>query len=355
MRTRPLLGLSALLLTATAACGQAGSSTAAGSSPPPTATGAGTGTAATGTGTAATGTGTGPAPGAAACEPVPGSEIVVLRDDRKFLTADNIVPAINAQAASPALVAALDEVSAALDTDKLIALNRKVDIERKTSDTVAREFVAAEKLTEGVGGGSGAVVVGAANFAENQTLAAVYEQVLDAAGFDASAKTIGNRQLYEPALERGEVDVVPEYLGTLTEFLNRKQNGPRAKALASPDVASTARALTALGRKAGLVFGKPSEAADQNAFAVTKGFADRHGLATLSDLAGKCDAGRLTLGGPPECPTNVFCQAGLERAYALKLGGFRALDAGGPLTKTALKKGEVHLGLVFTSDGSLAG
>ncbi len=38
----------------------------------------------------------------------------------------------------------------------------------------------------------------------------------------------------------------------------------------------------------------------------------------------------------------------------LEFDSFTALDAGGPLMKTALTTGQVSIGLVFSSDGSLA-
>ena len=130
-------------------------------------------------------------------------------------------------------------MSAALDTDKLIALNKATDIDRKTSPNVAKEFVATEGLAEGLSGGSGKVVVGAANFTENLTLANIYAEVLNAAGFQASVKNVGNRELYEPALEKGEIQVVPEYVGTLTEFINKAENGADAEPLASGDLDAT--------------------------------------------------------------------------------------------------------------------
>ena len=61
-------------------------------------------------------------------------------------------------------------------------------------------------------------------------------------------------------------------------------------------------------------------------------------------------APQLTLGGPPECPTRPFCAKGLEDKYGIKFKAFKALDAGGPLTKTALKNGDIDVGLLFTSD-----
>ena len=33
---------------------------------------------------------------------------------------------------------------------------------------------------------------------------------------------IGNRELYEPALEKGDISVVPEYAATLATFINGK-------------------------------------------------------------------------------------------------------------------------------------
>jgi osmoprotectant transport system substrate-binding protein len=293
-------------------------------------------------------------PTAQGCQSATGQEIVVLADDKKLQTVDNVIPAINAKAATPALTQALDKASAALTTQKLIEMNKKVVVERATSPNVAKEFAQAEGLTSGLSGGSGAVVVGAANFAENQTLAGIYAETLNAAGFKATVKTIGNRELYEPALEKGEVQVVPEYVGTLTEFLNKKLNGPGAKALASGDLDKTVTELTALGQQSGLTFGQPSEAADQNAFAVTKAFADKNGVQTLSDVAAKCKGGDFVLGGPPECPERPFCQPGLEQTYGIQFTGFQSLDPGGPLTKTALKQGRIQIGLVFSSDGELS-
>lgn len=290
----------------------------------------------------------------ASCDPIAGDEIVVLEDDKGLQTVDNIIPAVNAEASSPELLDALNSVSAALDTDKLIALNKRVDIDRETSPNVAREFVAEEGLGEGLTGGSGQVTIGAANFGENQTLANIYAEVLRSAGFEATVRTVGNRELFEPALERGELDIVPEYVGTLTEFINQAENGAAAEPVASSDLDATVEGLRGLGEQVGLVFGEPSEAADQNAFAVTTAFADEHGVATLSDLAEMCGSG-LVLGGPPECPERPFCQPGLEETYGLAFDSFSALDAGGPLSKTALTRGEVSLTLVFSSDAALAG
>jgi osmoprotectant transport system substrate-binding protein len=292
----------------------------------------------------------------AGCAPIAGNQLVVLDDDKKLQTADNIIAVANAKVAGdPALLAALDKVANALDTPKLIALNKAVDVDRKTPEVAAKDFATAEKLTDGLAKGPGGnVVIGAANFSENKTLGALYKIALDAAGYTSNVQSIGNRELYEPSLEKGEIQVVPEYAGTFTEFLNKKVNGASAQPVASGDVDKTVTALTDLAGKVGLKVGKASKAADQNAFAVTKALADKYSLKTLSDFASKCSGAATVLGGPPECPQRPFCQPGLETTYNLKVGKFSSLDAGGPQTKNALTTGSISIGLVFSSDGALA-
>ena len=293
---------------------------------------------------------------AATCEPVAGDKLVVLKDDLGLQTVDNLVPAVNAAAAEahPGLVALLDTVSGALTTDLLVELNRAVVVDRRTSAEVATEFVAAHNLaaTDATIGAGQRITVGAADFAESATLGALFVEVLNSAGFDASVMTIGNREAYLPALIAGDqIQIVPEYVGTLAEFLNRRINGADATPVASSDLDATMSALTSLGEQTGLVFGTPSAAANQNAFAVTQAFAEAHNLTTLSDLAAACQG--LVLGAGPECVDRPFCQPGLERVYGLTFSAFRSLDAGGPLTMAALRAGEITIGLVFSSDGSL--
>ncbi|WP_092195370.1 glycine betaine ABC transporter substrate-binding protein [Blastococcus tunisiensis] len=327
-RTRYIVPLT-MAAALTAACGESGSS--------------GTGGGGDGGGTEAAGE---------ACAPVPGDQLVVLEDDQQLQNADNIIPAVNAAAAqaNPALLESLNAVSEVLTTEDLIEMNAAVDVERQAVDEVAAGYVEEQGLAAEVSGGSGPVVVGAADFTESQVLATIYADVLTAAGFDASVQTAGNRELYLPALQRGEIQAFPEYLATVTEFIE----GDDATEVASGDVDATVEALQPLAEGYGLVFGEPAEAADQNAFAVTQEFADELGVSTLSELADACGDGSLILGGPGECPTRPACQPGLEETYGLDFASFQEYDAGGPLTKAAIQQGEVSIGLVFSSDGALA-
>ena len=321
------LALSAVL--ATAACGESGSS--------------GTG------GDAASGSASGNA-----CAPVAGDELVLLEDDKNLQTVDNLIPAVNAQASTPALLDALNAVSAKLTTEDLTDLISAVNDERQSAVDAASAYVQEQGLDQGVSGGSGAVVVGGANFPESQILANVYADVLNTAGFQATVQSVGNRETYLPALERNEIQVFPEYVGTLATFLNGKLNGSDAPAVASSDLQQTVTNLTALGQQVGLVFGEPSKAADENGFAITRKLADQlGGITTLSDLADACGDGSLVLGGPPECSQRPFCQPGLEDTYRMKFASVEDLDIGTP-TNQALQQGVVSIGLVLSTDPVLA-
>jgi osmoprotectant transport system substrate-binding protein len=206
------------------------------------------------------------------------------------------------------------------------------------------------------GESKGKVTVGSAEFGESEIIASMYSQALKKAGYDVAEKfKIGSREVYTKAIENGEIDVVPEYIGTLTEFYNAQINGPNApdtKPLATADAEETYRAGKELVARKKLTLLPPSKAADQNAFAVTKDFADKNDVSTLSDLAKR--NGQLTLGAGPECEKRQFCLLGLQRVYGLKFKDVKKLDSGGPKTIAALADGSIDVGLVFSSDGAVA-
>jgi osmoprotectant transport system substrate-binding protein len=190
------------------------------------------------------------------------------------------------------------------------------------------------------------ITIGAFNFNESAILANIYGKALEAEGYDVTIRpNLGNREVVEPALENGEIDMYIGYAATELEFINKGAG----EATSDPD-ATVAKLNERLGAK-DLIALEPSKAIDANAFAVTKATADRYSLKKLSDLAPV--ASQLTLGGPPECPTRPFCQPGLQSTYGLTFKGFKALDAGGPLSKAALSDGSVDVALIFSSDGAI--
>lgn len=207
------------------------------------------------------------------------------------------------------------------------------------------------------GGGSAAaskpIVIATTNFTETKILASMYAQVLEKAGQPAQVKELTTREVIAPALEKGEVQLTPEYLGSLTEYLNKAVNGPGAAQVASGDVQASFAAAKGLAAPKNITLLEPSAAQDQNAFAVTKAFAAAKGLKTLADLGAYSKGTSITLGGPPECPQRPFCQPGLEKVYGVRVKKFVPLDAGGPLTIQAVNQGKVDVGLVFSSSGAV--
>ncbi|MEV6652649.1 ABC transporter substrate-binding protein [Streptomyces sp. NPDC051219] len=203
-------------------------------------------------------------------------------------------------------------------------------------------------------GKKGALVIGAAGFTESQVLAELYAQILKDAGYGTSVTTVKNRELYEPALEKGEIDVVPEYAATLAEFLNAKVNGPKApeeKPVASSDAAATVAALEKLGSPLGLKTLPAGEAVDQNAFAVTKEFAEKNKLKTLSDL-GRSKL-KVKIAAGDECEIRPFCAPGLKKTYGIDVAGIDPKGVGTPQAKQAVKDGEDQLVLTTTTDATL--
>ncbi|MGN9792044.1 glycine betaine ABC transporter substrate-binding protein [Streptomyces sp. OZ13] len=207
----------------------------------------------------------------------------------------------------------------------------------------------------GTGSGKkGTLVVGAAAFTESKVLAELYAQLLGDAGYKTSITTVKNRELYEPSLEKGEIDVVPEYAATLAEFLNAKVNGPKApeeKPVASGDVTSTVQELTKLAEPLGLKVLPVGEAVDQNAFAVTKEFAEKNKLKTLSDLGRSKRPVKIAAGD--ECEVRPFCAPGLKKTYGIDVAGIDPKGVGTPQAKQAVKDGEDDMVLTYTTDGTL--
>jgi osmoprotectant transport system substrate-binding protein len=194
-------------------------------------------------------------------------------------------------------------------------------------------------------GNKGTITVAGFNFSESSVLANIYGKALAKKGWTVKYKlNLGAREVVEPALEKGDIDLYPGYAATEVTFL---------KGTATTDPKATVDALnTILGAKS-LKALTPAAAQDQNAFVLSKDGAAKFGNPTkLSDLASK--NGQLVMGGPPECPQRPFCEKGLQDKYGLQFKSFKPLDAGGPLTKAALDHGDIDLGLLFSSDGSIA-
>jgi osmoprotectant transport system substrate-binding protein len=203
------------------------------------------------------------------------------------------------------------------------------------------------------GGGSGTkVVIAGQAFTESEIMSEMYAALLQKAGFSPSIKTVQTRDVYTPLLEKGDVDVSADYLSSMTEFLNRAANGANAKPVASSDVNATLAQLKKLGSPKNITPLKPAQAEDANAYAVTKKFADQNHLTTLSDLGAMGKP--ITLAAASDCSERPECGIGLKKTYGLKITKIEPLEFDTVQTKNAVKSGEVTLGQVATSDGTLA-
>ena len=198
------------------------------------------------------------------------------------------------------------------------------------------------------------VTVGAGLSAEQQIVARMYAQALEKAGFAVTTRFgSGARAAYVPALQRGELDVVPEYLSPLTEYLRAGVPVGSRPPPASGNVERTARILDGLLGRLPLGVTRPSGATDQPAIAVPKTLADEQKLAEVSDLVRL--NGQLVLGGPTGCVEDAHCLAGLQDRYGLRFADVEELGpVNGKPIFDALRDGDVDVGAVLSSSGGIA-
>ncbi|MEW2222222.1 ABC transporter substrate-binding protein [Streptomyces sp. NPDC006990] len=208
-----------------------------------------------------------------------------------------------------------------------------------------------EEKDSGSGGGKGSLVIGSAGFTESEILSELYSGVLSEAGWKTTVKKVKNRELYAPELEKGRIDVVPEYAATMAEFLNAKKNGAKAEPVASNDADKTVEALRDLAGPRGLKVLEAGDAVDQNAFAVSADYAKKHDLKTLSDLGRSKE--RVTVAAGDECETRPFCRPGLEKTYGIDVKGIDPKGVGTSQSKQAVKDGKDQLVLTTTTDATL--
>lgn len=200
-------------------------------------------------------------------------------------------------------------------------------------------------MTAAVAANDKPVIIGSTNFAEQLVLANIYAGVLKANDIKVEMRlNLGSRELVFPALEAGELDILPEYTGALLAFLSKGES----HATSQEQVVEELRK----NLPDGLVALKPSPAQDKDALVVTQETAKKYDLKTISDL--KPVAGKLIIGGPPELKTRYIGIPGLKEVYGVEFAQFRSLDAGGPLTQAALANGVIDVARMFTTQGQIS-
>lgn len=205
---------------------------------------------------------------------------VILTDPKANFAAQNVLPIINKDKATDGVKSTLNAISAKLDTAGLGALMVKVVTDKQDPDAVAKSWLADQGLdTSGTAASGVKLTVGSANFPENVLLADIYGEALKAQGASIKYKlNIGSREKYVPALKDGSVDLMPEYNGSILQYLD-----PKATATSPDDVfAALQKALPS-----NLIVLDQAAAEDSDAIVVTKATATKYHLTSIADLANK--------------------------------------------------------------------
>ncbi len=204
-----------------------------------------------------------------------------------------------------------------------------------------------DPLDTGSGGSGGetseTIVIGSQDYYSNEIIAELYAQALEENGHTVERDfRIGQREVYIPEIEAGEIDVFPEYTGNLLQYYV-----PDTTATTSDDV--YAELETALPQ--GLRVLEQSPATDQDSYNVTRAFSDENGVTSLADL--KDVSSPLTLGGNSELATRPYGPAGLKEVYGVDVAFTPIEDSGGPLTLKALVDDQVQLVNIYSADPNI--
>jgi osmoprotectant transport system substrate-binding protein len=210
---------------------------------------------------------------------------VLLKDDKNLQPADNVTPVVSNKVADTygkAMADLVNAVSAKITTNVLTDLNKQTDIDQKDPDDVAMTWLKSQNFipaTTPAAISGPKIVVGSANFSEDETLADIYADMLKANGYSVSKKLkIGSREIYFPALKSNQVSFIPDYAGSLLTFIDSKKP-------ATTNTQTNATQLADVLKPLKLTAFDPAPAQDINGFVVTKATADKYHLANISDLA----------------------------------------------------------------------
>jgi len=187
------------------------------------------------------------------------------------------------------------------------------------------------------------ITVGSAAFPENEIIAEIYAQALEAKGITVKKKlNIGAREAYIPALKNGEIDLLPEYSGNLLAYVDKTATATSESEIESALTSGLPKTLSIL---------TSSKAEDKDSLNVTADFASKNGVATIADLS---KVTGLKLGANPEFKTRPYGIPGLEKVYGITGIAFTAIsDGGGPATLKALLDGKVDVADIYSTTPSI--
>jgi osmoprotectant transport system substrate-binding protein len=195
--------------------------------------------------------------------------------------------------------------------------------------------------------GGGVVRISGQNFTEAEIVADMYAGVLAKAGYQPKVKLVGTRDVYMATFPKS-IDVVPEYVGGIVDFLLLKDD-PKAKIPTESDPQQVIDAAKSQLDSAGITLLDPSNATDTNAFFVTKKYSQDNNVTKLSDLQGKS----VVLAAAPDCEGRLDCAGGLEDKYGINITKVLPLGYASQQTYDSVQHGESQLGETSTTDGTL--
>jgi osmoprotectant transport system substrate-binding protein len=167
------------------------------------------------------------------------------------------------------------------------------------------------------GGGAGATIrIGSEAFYESRLMAEIYAQVLEANGYKVERNLgLGARAVTAAAIENGQIDMRPEYLGSGILHYDKTR--------ATPDPATNQKVLAEIlgGKGGGISVLGYTPGQDSNAFAVRSDTASQFNLSKISDLTPI--ASQLNWGLPPECVTNNACGGALKDQYGIDVASLK--------------------------------
>jgi osmoprotectant transport system substrate-binding protein len=187
------------------------------------------------------------------------------------------------------------------------------------------------------------VTIGSKNFTEAVILGELYRQALEAKGYTVELKSsIGSTEIIDRALTSGEIDMYPEYTGTMLTVVFGEDE-PQESAESTYDRAKE------LYEEKGFTLFEMTPFSDSDALAVTAEYAEENGLEEIGDLA---DIGNFRLGGQPEFETRLQGLVGVKEAYGIEDVTFVPFTGISPYE--ALDQGAVDVAAIFSTDPPLA-
>ncbi|MCW3018927.1 MAG: Substrate-binding region of ABC-type glycine betaine transport system [Solirubrobacterales bacterium] len=211
-----------------------------------------------------------------------------------------------------------------------------------SSTAASTPATTATSAASGPGVGKPAVTIGDKNFTEENILGQLYSQALQAKGYKVTLKeNVGSSEIIYKALTSGQIEMYPEYTGTLLSAIADQTKEP-------PSAAEAYAQAKAFVEKHGLTLLNYTPFYDSDALAALPSYASAHHLSSIADL--KPMGKSVTVGGPPEFATRFEGLLGLKQVYGVA-PTFKPIAI--ELSYKALEGGQVNVQTVFSTDGQL--